>query len=125
MSIGTGDFGDVLRVIGRIMDVEFADEVVIANQGGSIAVSWTRKDLGPAQRQFVEERIGELRAIAKQSRVNQDQAPREGFVEMLRVIGQDLDREEKHFDRIVQDPGGFLVTTAGTTYVQPAQRKYL
>src|SRR5205807_876743 len=51
--------------------------------------------------------------------------PREGFVEMLRVIGQDLDREEKYFDRIVQDPGGFLLTMPGTTYVQPAQRKYL
>src|ERR1051326_3476852 len=125
MPIAPGDFADVLRVIGRIMDVEFAEEVVIVNQGSSVAASWTRKDLGPAQRQFVEQRISELRAIAKQSRVNQDQAPREGFVEMLRVIGQDLDREEKHFDRIVQDPGGFLLTMPGTTYVEPAQRKYL
>jgi len=123
MPVGPGEYADVLRALGRLLDAEFAMavEVVVGPDGWD--VSWRKKGLGSDRRHFEESAVYGLRSFAGQSRGTYKEQPGGGLAEQLRTLGQELDEEGRVLARIVQEPDGLLVTTSRGADV--AERKYL
>ncbi|HZT07459.1 MAG TPA: hypothetical protein VFC51_10555 [Chloroflexota bacterium] len=123
MPIAPGEHADMLRAVGRLLDAEFAERVELANEDDVLGLSWHRKGLGVDRRHYQDQNLEELRKVAKQSRGTFRGEPKDSLAELLRTIGQDLDREGASFTRIVQEPGVITVHLAAGA-PQP-ERRYL
>jgi len=125
MPLVAGEFADILRAVGRILDAEFAEGMTLINNGNSLSVTWASKDkdLTGDRRHYEEHTLAEMREKGKQARSGFSQDPTGSFAELLRTIGQDLDRDRGDFTEIVQESDGLIVL--GVLYGRPTRRTYL
>jgi hypothetical protein len=125
MAIPTGRNGELLRAIGRVLDAEFAEAIVLSNTPTGVRISWRSKRLGAfgaEQRLYQDPDLAQLEQIAQQSRGTYRAEPREKLAEALRTLGQELDREQWDLAAISQERDGLVV--AGTVGGQPVRRTY-
>jgi hypothetical protein len=119
MPINPGEHADLLRAIGRLLDREAAEDVHLANNGAFLTLSWRSRIGGADERHYEAHNLEELRRWAREARGDSQQGPRGYFADLLRTLGQDLDREGADFTQIVQEADGLAVTgSAGGRYLR-------
>src|SRR6266542_56486 len=122
MPIGPGEHADLLRAIGHLLEVEGAEGVQLVNNEAFLTVSWRSRIRGDDERHYQDHNLEELRAWARDSRGEIQKGTRGGFAELLRTLGQDLDREQADFTQILQEADGLAVSgSVGGRYMR---RKY-
>jgi len=108
-----GEQADILRALGSSLDEAGATGIEILNHGAFLAVFWQGpgQDPGSSQQAYREHELSKLRAKGR--------AMRQGFgggspggrlEELLRALGQALDRDGMDVSGIVQQDEGFLVS---------------
>jgi hypothetical protein len=119
MPIDPGEYTDLLRAIGRLLDREEAQDVRLMNNGAFLSLSWRSPTRGTDERQYEDHNLEELRRWAREARGDIQRGPREFFADLLRTLGQDLDRDGVDFTQIVQSGDALAVTgSADGRYVR-------
>src|SRR6185436_1347925 len=98
-----GEYADLLRLIGALLDEQSAQAVEIIDHGSYIAVSWQRPGSGPDQRTYSELDLEELRARARGLRGDGGDQARGAWAELLRTLGQELDTQKLEITGVVED----------------------
>src|SRR5687767_7260894 len=119
-----GEHADVLRVLGRFLEEEHASRVEIMNHDAFLSVSWDRPQQGATERAYMEHELVTLRENAHQMREGLARGnPGGSFAELLRTLGQEIDREGVSIAGIDQDAEGFVVSgTRGGKYFKEKYR---
>src|SRR4051794_15878062 len=112
----TGEYADILRVIGAVLDEHGAVNAEIIEHQAFVAISWQQGVGNAAQRFYNDLDLQELRAQARELRGGGRGSG--GRAELLRVLGQDLDAQKMELNGIVEDPDGYRVSGI-------AERRYL
>src|SRR4051794_20095151 len=86
------DTADILRALGRFLDDRDAATFEIMNHQTYVSVNWTQESTGAHQRAYQEHQLQDLRSEARAVREGVE-GPVGSLVELLRTIGQELDRE--------------------------------
>jgi hypothetical protein len=109
----SGEYSDVLRAVGRVLDQQQAREVEIVDEGTHLGASWQTTDGGGrVRRTYRSFELDRLRLEARLLRKGEaDGVPQTGLSEMLRIIGAELDRTETEFLSVVETETGFQVST--------------
>ncbi|HZT06522.1 MAG TPA: hypothetical protein VFC51_05790 [Chloroflexota bacterium] len=120
-----GEYADIFRALGRFLDDLNAASVQIDNQGEYMAVRWNRT-LGSVQERIFRER--DLDALREQARAMRrgllKASPSRGsLAELLRTLGQELDRDKIEVSTISQNEVGFDLT--GTVDRRYVRRSYV
>jgi hypothetical protein len=106
-----GEWADVLRALGRSLDAENASHIEIVNHDAFLAVFWDQGAPGAEQRAYKEHDLEALRAQARELRSGTAGGnPGGTFAELLRTLGQDLDRDEVDVSRVAEEDGDFIVS---------------
>ena len=112
-----GELADVLRALGRYLDDLHATGVSIENHDSYLTVSWQTFTGEAEQRHFEDLRLDSLREEAKAMRRGHVRAPGGSLAEMLRTLGQELDRAQVDMASIVEERGSYRVSgQAGGRY---------
>lgn len=106
-----GEHGDILRAVGRFLDREHARKFEIVNHDSFLSISWQSPTSGPDQQHYQEHELQALRDEAKQMRKGMPQDAR-GIAELLRTLGQEIDRLGLELADIAQGDDGFIVSGA-------------
>jgi hypothetical protein len=123
MPIRPGEIADLLRAVGRLLDGEKATAFDLINNDGTLAIAFRTKGYGNDQRHYQDRNLEELRKWAKDSRGDMYREPRDGYAEMLRTLGQDLDRAGSEFTEILQE--GDKITVRGQIDGRQVEQQYL
>jgi hypothetical protein len=106
------DNAEILRAMGHLLDDQGATTFEIVNHIAYLAVAWDAPGgSGPSQRAFQEHHLNELRAEAQGMRQGAE-GPVGSLVELLRIIGQELDQECVDLSSIRRDERAFHVSGA-------------
>src|SRR4051794_136221 len=97
-----GEHADVLRALGRFLDENDAYEFEITNHDIFLAVSWGKAD-GAGERSYQEHELEKLRQQARLMRQGLGGGNPGGLAELMRTLGQEIDREQIDISRIEQD----------------------
>jgi hypothetical protein len=124
-----GEYGDVLRLIGRFLDDEHArqetgdpspigaapptatERVDILNLGGSITLSWQLRS-GSGRRSLREADVRNMRGQARRLRTGAAHHSAGEREELFRTFGQLLEIQGSEIDRIVETVGRLTATGA-------------
>src|SRR4051794_3520715 len=91
----TGEYSDILRAIGRLLDLQRARELEIVDEGPFLRASWQVTTGNREQRIY---RAFELDRLRLESRLlrggDADGVPQGSLSEALRTIGGELDRAQ-------------------------------
>jgi hypothetical protein len=122
MMIAAGEYADVLRALGRVLDEVGAESVEITVVDSSIGVSCRRGNRAGEQRQYTIDDLETLRRLGKELRKGESEL-RTGYAEMLRTLGQDLDQTRAALTQISEQRDG--MTVACLEGERQVRRKYL
>ncbi|HZT08614.1 MAG TPA: hypothetical protein VFC51_16445 [Chloroflexota bacterium] len=120
-----GDQADVLRALGRLLDQEQAQAIEITNHDVFVSVTWQRRGGTAEQRALQEIDLETLRADARAMRKGIfTRNPGGSLAELLRTLGQELDRAQVDVSTITEEPEGFRVSgVAGGRYFRQLYHK--
>jgi len=104
-----GEYADVLRVIGRWLDQQGAQNIEIIDQGEYIHASWDADGTRRRPRLFRAFDLAQLRNEARVLRTGSEGA---GMAETLRALGNELDQAGMELLSIVQTSDGFRLSAA-------------
>jgi hypothetical protein len=114
-----GEQADVLRALGRFLDDAHAGPVTVTNHAVSVTASWSRED-GAAYRTYDPGLLrAEARAMRRGAPGGHGSSPRP---ELLRTLGQELDRGGIRLIQLEEQSDGFFVL--GSADGQPVDRRY-
>jgi hypothetical protein len=104
---------EVLRALGHFLDEQGATTFEIVNYVAYLAVTWGMPPGGSlsGQRAYQEHDLRSLRAEARAMRQGSE-GPVGSLVELLRTIGQELDREGLEVSSVRRNERAFYVSTA-------------
>ncbi len=107
-----GEYSDMLRAIGRLLEQRGAGEVEIIDEGRYLSASWRTDDAGDReQRTYRAFELDRLRFEARLLRSGAgDGVPQNGLSEMLRSLGNELDDSKTELLSVLQTEEGFLVS---------------
>src|SRR5689334_5551854 len=108
MPIEPGEYADVLRSLGQVLERERAQEITISYEEEYLSATW--RGQGADDREEIERQLSLLHEQAKMARVKLGRSAKEGLAEILRTLGQDLDEAKVGLTRIVQSDDGWVVT---------------
>src|SRR5581483_9535501 len=112
-----GEHADLLRALGRFLDQQQAGNVEIVNHEVFLTVSWEKQAGGAQQRAFQDIDVETLRAQAIALRKGNVRNPGGSLAEMLRTLGQELDRDQAEVSTITSNRDSFTVSgVAGNRY---------
>jgi hypothetical protein len=138
MLIGPGQYGDVLRVIGRLLDEREAvlraeavdpsrhghdgralyEDVEIVEHDSYVRVSWRTRGGSGARQAYTDVNLAQLRARSRQLRADTSADPGGEREELLRTLGQELDADDLRVSGIFEKEQDFFVSgSAGGRYV--------
>ena len=107
----SGEYSDVLRAIGRFLDIQEALEIEIVDEGPFLRASWQTTAGARERRTYRAFDLDRLRREARLLRTSPDGTPSAGRSEALRTLGGELDRTDCEFLSLMQVEDGFQVTT--------------
>lgn len=107
-----GEYADVLRVIGRWLDQQGAQNIEIIDQGEYIHASWDAAVTRRGPRLFRAFDLAHLRSEARVLRAGPQGVPSVGMAETLRVLGNELDQSGMELLSIRQTSDGFRLSAA-------------
>jgi hypothetical protein len=103
-----GEYADILRVIGHLLDERDAEQVEIIEYEEFMAVSWQQPGGPPDQRAYNDIDLKLLRDRARRLR---GAGPATGErAELLRTLGQELDAHGIEANGIVEEGDGYRVS---------------
>jgi hypothetical protein len=103
-----GEYADILRVIGQLLDEHGAEQVEIIEYEEFMSVSWQQPGGTPDQRAYNDIDLKLLRDRARRLR---GAGPATGEkAELLRTLGQELDAHGIEANGIVEDEDGYRVS---------------
>ena len=106
-----GEYSDMLRAVGRLLDLQGAHELEIVDDGPYLRASWQVTNGGRERRIYRAFELDRLRLEAKLLRSGSaDGAPSDSLAEILRTIGNELDRTECDLLSLTQKDDGFQVS---------------
>jgi len=119
-----GDYSDAFRSLGQLLEQARALEVRIVDQGPFIEVSWAERQGSRQERQLREEDLSALRTAGSLYRGVGPEADtrRFGASDLLRSLGQKLDRMGVERISVVETQQGFSV--GGRARGQPVTRSF-
>jgi hypothetical protein len=105
------DNAEILRALGRFLDDQGATTFEIVNHIAYLAVAWDSPNSGsaPSERAYQDHHLNDLRAEARGMRQGAE-GPVGSLVELLRIVGQELDRERVDLSSIRRDERAFHVS---------------
>jgi len=119
-----GEYPDILRAVGRLLDQSRARSFDVTNQGPFITIAWLGADRESREQHCEDRDLTELRKIAKQARTGAVADSRGGYAELLRTLGQDLAVQRADFTQITQRADEFVVSgSIGGKYARIVYRK--
>ena len=122
MEARIGGQADLLRGLGYFLDEQDATTFTIVTDRDVLKVSWLSADAETEHRAYQEHQLEVLRTNAQVHR-NPIISPAGSNAELLRTIGQDLDRDQVRLFGIARDAEGFRVSgLAGKTYMTTQYR---
>ena len=86
-----GEYGDILRALGRLADAEGAGCVEISEDDHFLTVAWQNPDGSTEHRSYGESSLLKLRHNARRVRGRRAVTPATGREELFRTLGQELD----------------------------------
>lgn len=101
---------DVLRAVGWFLDQEDATSYSIVTEDTIVKVTWETVDAGVGRRAYQEHQLESLRARARAMRRQRHYAGPSANSELLRTIGQILERERITTRGIFRDAEGFRIS---------------
>lgn len=104
--IPVGEYSDTLRALGRFLDDAQAFGIEIVGRADEWEVTWDRG--GPTR--FRRPQLDALRAAARQRRGLEGDLPRLTTSQMLRALGDALDRLNPTRFTIIELPDGYRLT---------------
>jgi hypothetical protein len=113
-----GTQADVLRAVGRLVDDRRVGPVSISTDEAFLTVSWPRGD----EAAYQEFDPGLLRAQARAMRQGAGGPAGSPRSELLRTLGQELDRGGIELIQVAERPDGFFVW--GTAHGRSVERVY-
>jgi len=116
-----GEWADILRIIGRLLDAQGARDAEITN-ADPLRVRWQSCSGVEESTSYTELDINQLRAQAPLMRRPVALPPRGETEELLRTLGQELDAQGIKVEEIVERGGGYHVT--GSVDHEPVFRFY-
>jgi hypothetical protein len=101
-----GQYAELLRIVGQMLDAEMVQHAEIVNHEGLIRISWHTHEGAQQARSYEEIAI---HSLLQEARSHRGSAPigRHGRAELLRTLGQELDREHISLGSIVEEAGGY------------------
>jgi hypothetical protein len=106
-----GEQADVLRALGRSLDLQFARGIKITVHETFLSVEWGHPSSHTQTRSYQEHHLADLLAQARAMRTGSGEGtPSASLGELLRTLGQELDRANVEANGIVQEPTGFRVS---------------
>jgi hypothetical protein len=138
MLIGPGQYGDVLRVIGRLLDEREAvmkaeaidpsrhghetrvlyEDIEIVEHDSFLRVSWRTRGGSGARQAYTDVNLAQLRARSRQLRTDSSADPGGQREELLRTLGQELDADDLRVSGIFEKEADFFVSgSAAGRYV--------
>ena len=108
MTIEPGEYADVLRSLGQVLERERAEQISITCEEDSLSASWRGQGLN--DREEIERQLSLLHEQAKMTRMKPGRSAKGSLAEVLRTLGQDLDQGRVGLVRIVQIADGWTVT---------------
>src|SRR5690348_17566130 len=118
-----GEYPDILRAVGRLLDQSRARSFEVSNQGPFITIAWLGADRESREQHCEDRDLTELRKIARQARSGSGDA-RGGYAELLRTLGQDLAAQRADFTQISQRGDELVVSgSVGGKYARIVYRK--
>jgi|SwirhirootsSR3_FD_contig_71_2989253_length_491_multi_2_in_0_out_0_1 hypothetical protein len=117
-----GDYSDAFRSLGQLLEQAKALEVRIVDQGPFLEVSWSDRQGNRQDRQLREEDLAALRTTGSLYRGTGPDTHRFGASDLLRSLGQRLDRMGLERVSVVETQQGFSV--GGRTRGQPVTRSF-
>ena len=108
--VQVGEQADVLRALGQFLDEQHAKGIEIKSHEVFLSVSWgSQADAG--HRAYQEHDLEALRAQARAMRRGIGGNTESGsLTELLRTVGQQLDRDHIEMNAIFQESEGFRVS---------------
>jgi len=109
--VRVGEQADVLRALGQFLDEQGASGIEIKSHEVFLAITWgSRADAG--HRAYQEHDLEALRAQARAMRRGGGGASTDSgsLTELMRTLGQQLDRDQIEMNSIYQEPDGFRVS---------------
>jgi hypothetical protein len=103
------DYADLLRALGRFLDEQEATSFEMINHLGFLALSWDRPTSQGYRQAYQEHQLEALRVEARTLRTSAG-GPAGSLVELLRTLGQELEREGVELAGITRDAAGFHVS---------------
>ena len=105
------EYGDLLRVVGRVLDTEAAQEIEIIQHPTCITLSWcTGKGATQQHRSYRDIGLTYLRRQARTLRGVGEREPAGEREEVLRTLGQVLDSQRVALSGIVETARGYRVS---------------
>jgi hypothetical protein len=104
-----GEHADVLRALGRHLDELGATGIEIVNHEVFLSVSWA-ESVESEQRAYQEHDLEALRSRAKLLRQSPSGDPGGSLAELLRTVGQELDRTNATLSGLTQEPDSFRLS---------------
>ena len=107
----TGEYSDVLRAIGRLLDLQGARDLEIVDEGPFLRASWQVTSGTREQRIYRAFELDRLRLESKLLRSGDtDGEPESNLSEALRTIGGEMDRAQYELLSLAQTGAGFQVS---------------
>src|SRR5438094_861060 len=108
-----GEYSDIFRAIGRLLDQQGAQDLEIVDEGSFMRASW--QAAGENSRERRTYRAFQLDRLRLEARLLRSEkgagVPKAGLSETLRLVGADLDRTGTEFMSLLQTEEGFQVST--------------
>lgn len=106
-----GEYSDMLRAIGRLLDLQGAHELEIVDDGPYLRASWQVTSGGRERRIYRAFELDRLRLESKLLRSGEAGGTAvDSLSETLRTLGAELDRKECELLSVTQSSEGFLVS---------------
>jgi hypothetical protein len=122
MPIRPGEYADLFRAIGRVLEQQRASALHLVNHDAFVTVSWMSRSPQSEQRHYQDHQLDQLRQDARENRGQRPKGSSAGLTELLRTLGQELDAHEWDVNQIVQLEDGLVVS--GTRAGQYVRCKY-
>ena len=104
------EYGDLLRVVGRVLDMEAAEQIEIIQHPTCITLSWCNGKGPTLHRSYRDIGLTYLRRQARTLRGNGEREPAREREELLRTLGQELDSRQLVVSGIVETARGYRVS---------------
>jgi hypothetical protein len=121
-SLSPGEYADALRALGLFLEQVQAMEIGVTLEGQTLGASWSRVPDRREERRYGPREVDALRTTARLFRGLDESRPPLARVQVLRVLGQQLDEMGAESFAVAETTAGYGL--AATTAIGAVHKRY-